>query len=349
MERKLTNINEEQLYSDISQLIEVTQQRTLHEINRAGVLLYWHIGRRINHDILKHNRAEYGASVIKTLADKLQTKFGKGFGLRVIHRCVQFERFFSDDGIVVSLSQHLKWTHFVSLLNISNQLKREFYAEMCRIERWSTRELSKKIDEMLFERTAIAKKADHVIEKEISKLRDTQVLEADLIIQDPYIFSYLSSEVLNDEKTLEDAILNDIEEFLLSMGKGFTFQERQKVIEIDGDFFRIDLLMFHRKLRCMVAIELKKGKFKAADKGQIELYLRWLEKYEMQPGENPPIGIILCSEKSDERVELLQLEKSGIRVSQFIMEIPPKDIFEKRLHEAIERAREKEVSYKLQE
>ncbi|MGC1182764.1 PDDEXK nuclease domain-containing protein [Legionella sp.] len=349
MDRELSNINEEQLYSDISQLIEVTQQRALHEINRAGVLLYWHIGRRINHDILKYNRAEYGGSVIKNLADKLQKKFGKGFGLRVIHRCVQFERFFSEERIVIALSQHLKWTHFVSLLNISNQLKREFYAEMCRIERWSTRELSKRIDDMLFERTAIAKKADNVIEKEISKLRETQVLEPDLIIQDPYIFSYLSSEVLNDERTLEDAILNDIEEFLLSMGKGFTFQERQKVIEIDGDFFRIDLLMFHRKLRCMVAIELKKGKFKAADKGQIELYLRWLEKYEMQPGENPPIGIVLCSEKSDERVELLQLEKSGIRVSQFITELPPKDIFEKRLHEALERAREKELIQRLQE
>lgn len=349
MDRELSSINEEQLYSDISQLIEVTQQRTLHEINRAGVLLYWHIGRRINHDILKHDRAAYGANVIKTLADKLQTKFGKGFGLRVIHRCAQFENFFSDERIVLSLSQHLKWTHFVSLLNINNKLKREFYAEMCRIERWSTRELSKKIDDMLYERTAIAKKADDVIEKEISKLRETQILEPDLIIQDPYIFSYLSSEVLNDEKTLENAILKDIEEFLLSMGKGFTFQERQKVIEIDGDFFRIDLLMFHRKLRCMVAIELKKGKFKAADKGQIELYLRWLEKHEMQPGENPPIGIVLCSEKSDERVELLQLEKSGIRVSQFITELPPKDIFEKRLHEAIERAREKEFSHKLQE
>ncbi|HAT7956454.1 TPA: DUF1016 family protein [Legionella pneumophila] len=349
MDREISNINEEQLYSDISQLIEVTQQRTLHEINRAGVLLYWYIGRRINQDILKYNRAEYGSKVIKTLADKLQTEFGKGFGLRVIHRCVQFERYFPDERIVLSLSQHLKWTHFVSLLNVSNQLKREFYAEMCRIERWSTRELSKKIDDMLFERTAIAKKADNVIEKEISKLRETQVLEADLIIQDPYIFSYLSSEVLNDEKTLEDAILSDIEEFLLSMGKGFTFQERQKVIEIDGDFFRIDLLMFHRKLRCMVAIELKKGKFKAADKGQIELYLRWLEKHEMQPGENPPIGIVLCSEKSDERVELLQLEKSGIRVSQFITELPPKDIFEKRLHEAIERAREKALSQKLLE
>ncbi|RAP34915.1 hypothetical protein B1207_14580 [Legionella quinlivanii] len=208
LDKELSHINEDQLYSDVSQLIEITRQKTLHEVNRAGVLLYWHIGRRINRDILKCSRAEYGANIIKTLAEKLQTAFGRGFGVRVIHRCVQFERFFSDEKIVLSLSEHLKWTHFVSLLNITNQLKREFYAEMCRVEKWSTRELANRIDEMLFERTAIAKKPEEIIEKEILKLRETHVPDTDFIIQDPYIFSYLNAEVLKDEKTLEDAILS---------------------------------------------------------------------------------------------------------------------------------------------
>lgn len=334
------HIDEKKLYNDVSQLIETTQKRTLREISRTGVMLYWHIGHRINHDLLKLARAEYGAQVIKDLAIKLQTEYGQGFGHRVIHRCCQFEKLFPNEKIILSLCSHLKWTHFVALLNIEDKLKREFYAEICRIERWSTRELAAKIDNMLFERTAIAKKPEEVIEAEIIKLRESNIVKPDLIIQDPYIFKYLSGRDIKDEKTLEDAILDDIEEFLLSMGKGFTFQERQKVVEIDGDFFKIDLLMFHRRLRAMVAIELKKGKFKAADKGQIELYLRWLEKHEMQPGENPPIGIVLCSEKSDERVELLQLEKSGIRVSQFITELPSKEVFEKRLHDAIQRARE---------
>ena len=340
-------MDENKLYNDVSHLIEITQQKTIREVSRTGVMLYWHIGHRINHDILNSARAEYGAQIIKNLSGKLQKKHGIGFGLRVIHRCSQFERFFPDEKIILSLNTHLKWTHFVALLNIDNKLKREFYAEMCRIERWSTRELAKKIEDMLFERTAIAKRPEEIIEKEIVKLRETSTLNPDLIIQDPYIFTYLGSHEIEDEKTLEDAILNDIEEFLLNLGNGFTFQERQKVIEIDGDFFKIDLLMFHRRLRCMVAIELKKGKFKPADKGQIELYLRWLEKHEMQPGENSPIGIVLCSEKSDERVELLQLGKSGIRVSQFITELPPKDVFERRLHEAIERAREKEIGDQL--
>ncbi|MCD6039844.1 MAG: hypothetical protein K0S27_1244 [Gammaproteobacteria bacterium] len=347
MNKPAPYIDENKLFDDISHLIEITQKRALREVSRTGVMLYWYIGHQINSAILKHARAEYGAQVIKNIADKLQIKYGDGFGLRVIHRCIQFEKLFPDEKIILSLCFHLKWTHFVALLSIENKLKREFYAEMCRTERWSTRELNQKIENMLFERTAIAKKSDEVIQTEIIKLRESNIIKPDLIIQDPYIFKYLNGHQINDEKTLEDAILDDIEEFLLSMGNGFTFQERQKVIEIDGDFFKIDLLMFHRRLRSMVAIELKKGKFKPSDKGQIELYLRWLEKHEMQAGENPPIGIILCSEKSDERVELLQLEKSGIRVSQFITELPPKEIFEKRLHDAIQRAKESNESVKL--
>ena len=260
MNNHVSIVDENKLYNDVSHLIEITQRRTIREVSRTGVMLYWHIGHRINHDILNSARAEYGAQIVKNLSEKLQKKHGVGFGLRVIHRCSQFERFFPDEKIILSLNAHLKWTHFVALLNIDNKLKREFYAEMCRIERWSTRELAKKIEDMLFERTAIAKRPEEIIEKEIVKLRETSTLNPDLIIQDPYIFTYLGSHEIEDEKTLEDAILNDIEEFLLNLGNGFTFQERQKVIEIDGDFFKIDLLMFHRRLRCMVAIELKKGK-----------------------------------------------------------------------------------------
>lgn len=340
MEQPTFYVDENKLYDDVSTLIETTQRHTLREISRTGVMLYWHIGQRTNSDILHCGRAEYGARIIQNLAKKLQVNYGNGFGSRVVHRCVQFAKEFLDEKIVLSLSIHLKWTHFVLLLSIDNKLKREFYAEMCRIERWSTRRLHEKIDAMLFERTAIAKKPEKIIEAEITKLRETDIVKPDLIIQDPYVFKYLGARQFEDEKTLEDAIISDIEAFLLSMGNGFTFQERQKIIEVDGEHFKIDLLMYHRRLRCLVAIELKIGAFKPADKGQIELYLRWLEKYEMQPDENPPIGIILCSEKSDERVELLQLDKGGIRVSKFITELPPKEVFEKHLHAAIERARE---------
>lgn len=334
-------VNVNKLFKDVSELIESTQQQTLQRISQTGVLLYWHIGQRVNHDILDSERAKYGEGIIDALADKLQLKFGTGFGRRVIYRCVQFAKQFPEEQVVVSLSSHLRWSHFVALLNIDNKLKREFYAEMCRIEHWSIIRLKEKINSMLFERTAIAKKPESVIEKEITKLRKTDILKSDFIMQDPIILQFLNNQQFADERSFEDAIVNDIQQFLLSIGAGFTFQERQKVIEIDGDFFKIDLLMYNRQLKCITAIELKMGAFKPADKGQIELYLRWLEKHEMLPGENPPIGIILCAEKSDERVELLQLKNSGISVSQFITELPPKKIFEERLHAAIKRARER--------
>lgn len=337
------------LFKEISSLIESARQHSLHYLNKTNVLLYWHIGARINENILNEKRASYGKSIIEDLALKLQTYYGQGFGRRVIERCVQFVRYFADEKIVVALSTHLKWTHFVTLLSMEDQLKREFYAEMCRIERWSTRQLNEKIDGMLFERTALAKKPESVIQSEIEKLRNTNELQPDWIIQDPYIFENLLPLSNNTEKSLEDAIVNDIEKFLLNMGNGFAFLERQKVIEIDNEYFKIDLLFYHRKLSRLIAIELKRGRFKPSDKSQIELYLRWLEKYEMQPGENTPIGIVLCSEKSEERIELLQLENSGIRVCQYLTELPPKEIFEARLHDAIKRARERFESKKILE
>lgn len=335
------HIDQEKLYSDISRLIETTQNETLRKVNQTGVLLYWHIGQRINSEILKLDRAQYGESIIDQLAKDLQVKFGPGFGRRIIYRCIQFAKLFSDEKIVSALSAHLKWSHFVGLLNIDDSLKREFYAEMCRIERWSVRALKNNISSMLYERTALAKNPENIIRKEIDKLRDTGLLKPDFIMQDPVILQFLSNKNIENETDFENAIIQDIEQFLLSMGAGFTFQERQKVIEIDGDYFKIDLLMYNRRLKCMVVIEIKMGEFKSQDKGQIELYLRWLKKHEMQPGENPPLGIILCSEKSRERVELLELDNSGIHVTQFLTELPPKKAFEERLHQAIKKAQER--------
>lgn len=351
MNKKLTEhqANEVQLFKEISGLIESARQHSLQLLNKTSVVLYWHIGHKINQNILDEKRAQYGANIIQDLATQLQTHYGRGFGRRVIERCIQFARFFPEEKIVLALSAHLTWTHFVTLLSIDNQLKREFYAEMCRIEHWGTRLLNEKISSMLFERTALAKKPESIIHSEIEKLRHTNDLHPDWVIQDPYVFENLFPQPLKTEKSLEDAIIDDIEAFLLNMGNGFAFLERQKVIEVDGEHFKIDLLFFHRKLRRIIAIELKKGRFKPADKGQIELYLRWLEKHEMQPGENTPIGIIMCSEKSEERIELLQLENSGIRVCQYLTELPPKEIFEARLHNAIQRARERYESKNLLE
>jgi predicted nuclease of restriction endonuclease-like (RecB) superfamily len=338
---------EELLYQDISQLIEGARNKALHQVGKLNVLLYWHIGKRIYMHVLGNKRAVYGSATLLNISKKLQARYGRGFGRRNIERSIQFVREYPEKEVINALCSHLKWTHFVSLLSIDDPLKRDFYAEMCRIERWSTRFLNNKVASMLFERTALAKKPEEIIRSEIEILRETNELSPDWVMQDPYIFENLFSHPLKDEKTLEDAIINDIEKFLMSMGNGFAFLERQKVIEVDGEFFKIDLLFYHRKLKRLILIELKQGRFKAADKGQVELYLRWLEKHEMQLGENKPIGIIMCSQKSEEHVELLELDNSSIRVAQFLSELPPKEIFELRLHEAVKRARERFEDKKL--
>jgi len=163
----------------------------------------------------------------------------------------------------------------------------------------------------------------------------------DLVFRDPYFLDFLGLKDRYLEKDLEDAILREMEQFLLELGVGFSFVARQKRISVDSDDYYLDLLFFHRGLRRLVAIELKIGDFRPAYKGQMELYLRWLEKNEMKPGEDTPIGLILCAGKKRETVELLELEKSGIRVAEYLTELPSKDVLKARLHRVIQAARDR--------
>jgi predicted nuclease of restriction endonuclease-like (RecB) superfamily len=210
---------------------------------------------------------------------------------------------------------------------------------MCRIERWSVRMLRQKIGGMLFERTALSKKSEALVEHELAKLREGDTLTPDLVFRDPYFLDFLGLKDAYSENDLEAAILREMEQFILELGAGFTFVARQKRIVIDGEDFYLDLLFYHRKLRGLVAVELKLEQFKAADKGQMELYLRWLEKHEMEPGEAAPIGLILCAKKGDEKVELLQLDKSGIRVASYLTELPPRQLLRRKLHDTLIAAR----------
>ncbi|MBE0370637.1 PDDEXK nuclease domain-containing protein [Pseudoalteromonas aurantia] len=183
------------------------------------------------------------------------------------------------------------------LSSIHDPIKRDFYTTMAIQERWSTQTLDERIGAVMFERTAIAKKPDDAIVSELSELRASGQFNQELVLKDPYILDFLE---LNDrylEKDLEDAILRDIEQFLLELGSGFTFIAIQKRIQIDNDDFYIDLLFYNRKLKRLVAIDLKLEKFKHSHKSQMELYLSWLNKYEVEEDENPPLGIILCTSK----------------------------------------------------
>jgi predicted nuclease of restriction endonuclease-like (RecB) superfamily len=254
-------------------------------------------------------------------------------------RWIGFSAVFPDAAIVAALLRELGWTHFTMLIPIQDPLKREFYAEMCRVDRWSTRVLRNQIDGMLFERTALSKKPEALVRKELMALREKGEISPALVFRDPYMLDFLELADTYSEKDLESAILREIERFLLELGTGFAFVERQKRITLDGDDYYLDLLFFHRRLRRLVAIELKIGDFKPAASGQMELYLRWLDRHERQPAEEAPLGIILCAGKKRETVEYLDLDARGIHVAEYLTELPPRAILEERLHRAIEAAR----------
>lgn len=341
MTRKIVeDITVSDFYQDIRSLIEEARRTVALTVNAAMTMLYWQIGKRINDEILKGKRAEYGKQILATLSQELIKEYGQGFNYSALTRIARFSETFSDSQIVATLSQQLSWSHFKELLPLEKPLQREFYAEMCRMERWSVRALRKKIDSMLYERTAISKKPDKLAKKELAALRDDNKVSPDIVFRDPYVLDFLNLKDTYSESDLESAILRELESFLLELGAGFTFMARQKRMAIDNEDFYLDLLFYHRKLKRLVAVELKLGKFKAAYKGQMELYLRWLKKHEKEKDENGPIGLILCAEGAHEQIELLELDKSSIKIAEYLTELPSKELLEKKLHSAIKKSKE---------
>ena len=326
---------QESLITDLRTLINEARNKVALIVNTEITLLYWHIGKRINEEVLGNQRAEYGKQIVSTLSTQLTKEYGRGFELRNLRRMMQFAELFPDFQIVAPLARQLSWSHFIELLSIKNDLGREFYLTMAASENWSIRTLRNKIDSMLYERTAISSKPEEVIKTELANLRDNEILSPDLVFKSPYFLEFTGLKGVYSEKSLEDSLLVHIEHFILELGVGFTFVERQKRMIIDGEDFYLDLLFYHRKLRRLVAIELKLGKFKAAYKGQMELYLRWLEKHEMEVGEESPIGLLLCTEGSEEQIELLQLDQTGIRVAQYMTELPSRALLHQQLQKIV--------------
>jgi predicted nuclease of restriction endonuclease-like (RecB) superfamily len=304
-------------------------------------LLYWQVGHTIASQVLGHERASYGQQVVDALAIELSQEFGKGWSKRNLFQMIKFSEVFSDFQIVQTLSAQLSWSHFNALVKIDDVLKREFYLAMTLQERWSTRTLTERVDKQLFERTAISKEPSETIVQELSVLREQGLVNEALVLKDPYVFDFLGLKDSYLEADLEDAILSELQQFLLELGGGFSFMARQYRIQLDGDDFYIDLLFYNRKLKRLVAIDLKVGDFKAQYKGQMELYLRWLAKHEQEVGENPPLGIILCSGKKQEQIELLELDGAGIHVAEYLTALPPKAVLAERLHLAIRNAKQR--------
>jgi predicted nuclease of restriction endonuclease-like (RecB) superfamily len=327
------------LLGDLRQMILAARQEVARTVDAGLVTLYWHIGQRVRRDILQIKRAEYGKGIVSALGRQLSAEFGRGFDEKSLRHMLRFAEAFSDERIVSALRRQLTWTHFKTLAYVEDDLKREFYAEMCRIERWNTRTLSDKIGSMLFERTALSKRPDKLARLEIQKLREQDELSADLVFRDPYVLDFLGLKDTYAEKDLESAIIREIESFILELGVGFTFVARQKRIVIDGEDYYLDLLFYHRKLRRLIALDLKIGKFTAADKGQMELYLKWLAKHEREPHEAEPLGIILCAGTRKEHIELLEPAESAIHVASYLTELLSKKQLKRKLRESVRLAR----------
>ncbi len=324
------NVN---LFKDVQHIIEDGRNNVAVAINVGLTTTYWNIGKRINEDILQNKRAEYGKEVIASLSKQLTKDNGSGWSVKQLQHCIHFVDVFPDFQIVSALRRQLTWTHFKTIIYLKTDLQRDFYSQMSRIERWSTRTLQKKIDGMLFERTAISKRPDQLAKMELEELREEDKLSPDLVFKDHYFLEFANLKDSYSENDLESAIVKNIELFLLELGVGFSFLARQKVMRIGKSDFKLDLLFYHRKLKRLVAIELKLGEFKPAYKGQMELYLHWLEKYEMEVGEEKPIGLILCAEADQEQVELMQLDKENIKVAEYITKYLPNELLIKKLHQ----------------
>ena len=334
----LTETSSDQIFDKIAGLIEKARQNIATTINEEMVILYWNIGRTIKEEIIKSKRAEYGEKIVQSLTALLTPRYGRGFSKRNLWNMIKL---YDEYPILQSLLGEFKglsWTHIIILLPIKDKLKRKFYAIFCQKEHWSTRTLQERISSMLYERTALSKLPEKIIEMQLNELKEKDKMTPELVFRDPYVLDFLELSDTYSEKDLEMAILNALEKFILELGKDFYFVARQKRITLDNIDYYIDLVFYHRKLRCFVVIDLKLDKFRAEYKGQMELYLRYIEKYEMEKDENPPVGIILCTEKGKEQIELMFLPEDRIKVSEYLMKLPPKELFVEKLQKALKTA-----------
>ena len=323
-------IDENSLFARVAEIIETRKSRAGAYANREVTLMYWEIGRYINSVVLDGGRAEYGKRIFSALTRKLVDRYGKSFQEENVYRMTQFANLFPDLEIVSPLATQLTWTHFCELIRIKGETARLFYANEAVQRHFSTRELRRQISRKAYERQEIAN----------AQLSVQSAIPFN-VFKDPFLLDTLGLKDNYLEADLEKAILTSLESFILEFGHGFTFVERQKRMTMDSDDFTLDLLFYHRILKRLVAVELKVGKFIPQYKGQMEFYLKWLNRYERQEGENDPIGLILCTQASRNQIELLELDKSGIAVAEYWTNLPPKALLEEKirmiLHEVQER------------
>jgi len=329
-------IDEMTLFSHVSSIIENRIYRAQVQANQEKNLMFWEIGKYIGSILLGGERAGYGKQIVVTLSQQLQKKYGNSFDYTNVTRMIKFAARFPEIEIVVTLSQQLSWSHFITLLPLKTDEAFMFYGQDAAARHLGVRELRKQISRKAYERREIAN----------SQIAEVSAVPFNMF-KDPYLLDILGLKDNYLEADLEKAIIVEIESFILEFGNGFSFVARQKRMTMDGDDFTLDLLFFHRILKRLIAIELKIGKFKPSYMGQMRFYLKWLNRYEVQEGENPPIGIILCTEASRDQIELMELDKEGIAVAEYWTQLPPKHEFERKISQIYEEAKERLERRKL--
>ena len=339
LDTKMVHQVTDHLYEGVTDIIDNARTQVSVYVNAHASMTFWSVGKYIIDDMEYRTYSAYGQKILATLSQRLMARYGKGYTYSALTRMLKVARMYNDKEMFANLSQTLTWSHFIELITIKDDTKRLFYQQMGIAEHWSVTQLRAKQDEMAFERSLIAAKPEDEIVKTLKEINPAH-MEPDAVLRNSYVLDFLGLSGYYSEEELEDAIARQLENFILELGQGFAFLERQKRFTIDGTDYKLDLLFYHRKLKSLVAIDLKLGKFKPQYKGQMELYLKYLERYDMQPDENPPIGLLLCSEGNTEHIELMMLNEDRIKVAQYLTCLPDKQWFVDKLNRSILIAKE---------
>ncbi|MCL2805160.1 MAG: PDDEXK nuclease domain-containing protein [Treponema sp.] len=330
LELTTPNIDENLLFSRVSAIIENRKARAGSYANQEVTLMFWEIGHFIIHNVLDGKRADYGKQIVTTLSSQLMKKYGKQFDIHNIRRMVRFAEKFNNLTIVTELAPQLSWSHFIEILPLKSDDARLYYINEVAKRHLGTKELRRQIARKAYERQEIAN----------SQLKEDSIVPFN-VFKDPYLLDTLGLKENFLEADLEKAILKELEAFILEFGHGFAFVERQKRMTMDGDDYTADLVFYHRVLKRLVVIELKIGKFMPEYIGQMQFYLKWLNRYERKPDENEPIGLILCTKASRNQIELMELDKFGIAVAEYWTELPPKELLEEKIKSIMIEAKER--------
>lgn len=325
---ELSAENTSETYSRIRNSVITAQSRIYNAVNSAMVQAYWEIGEQIYIACGENERAEYGKGLLKYLSEKLTAEFGTGFAVRNLQMMRKFYLMYQNAN---TLCSQLSWSHYRILMRISDDKRREWYTEECAKSGWSVRQLERQINTMFYERLLSSKEKDAVA----AEIQTTEPkLEYEKIIRDPYVLEFLDLPENPHfyEKDLEQAIIDHLQKFLLELGRGFSFVARQKKISFDGRHFYIDLVFYNYILKCFVLIDLKLGDLTHQDLGQMQMYVNYYTRELMNEGDNPPIGIVLCADKSDAIVKYTLSENdTQIFASKYMTYIPSEEEFKREL------------------